>query len=369
MSAAHPLQGPRTLSDIALAVLPGDGIGTEVTREAVAVLETAAGRFGFTLRMQPMPYGADHYLATGETVPPGFFRHVAETYHAVLVGAFGDPRVPDNRHAADILLGLRFHLDLGVNFRPARLYDVAHCPLRRIPSAADLDLVVFRENTEGCYRGVGGRLHADGPAEVALETAVHTAPGVARILEAAFAYAAASGLNRVVMTDKGNVHTHAGPLWARLFAAVGARYPQVARRHVYADTLACELVRDPTPFGVIVASNLLGDILSDLTAALVGGLGMAPSASFDPASPFLGLFEPVHGSSPPLAGQNVANPLGAILSVRLLLLRAGQPAAADCIERAVHDAIAAGEVTRDLGGPLGTAEAGAAVRRRMETLP
>jgi 3-isopropylmalate dehydrogenase len=339
-----------------IAVIPGDGIGKEVTAEAVRIL-AAVGN----VDIEPLPWGADHFLATGETVPHGGYETL-RSFDAVLVGAFGDPRVPDNRHARDILLGTRFELDLYVNYRPVRLLDARLCPLKeRTPR--DVNFVVFRENTEGLYVGVGGRFKAGTDEEVAIQEEINTFKGVNRIIRHAFEFARARRLTRVCMADKSNAMTHGHALWQRVFHDVAAEYPGIQATHLYIDALAMLLVQDPAQFEVIVTNNLFGDIITDIGGALQGGLGMAASGNIHPGR--TSMFEPVHGSAPPLAGKNAANPIGAILSAALMLETLGRSDDSARIERAVEGVVRDGEVTRDIGGTLGTREAGEAILRRL----
>ena len=338
-----------------IATIPGDGIGPEVIGAALSVLEAAGRRFGFALDIERLPYGADHYLATKETLPDHAFRHLQNDVDAILLGAVGDPRVPGNEHARDILLGLRFRLDLYINLRPVVLLHPDLTPLKTVRrpdgQTANIDFVIFRENTEGMYLARG---RVEGDEHIAEE--VNTTKGVERIIRAAFAYAKQHGRTRVTMSDKSNA-IPAHRLWQEKFKAVAAEYPGIAAEHRYVDALAMEMVKDPCRFEVIVTNNLYGDILSDLGAGLVGGLGLAASANLHPGR--AGLFEPVHGSAPPLAGKNVANPFAAILSGAMMLRELGQAEAAAALERAVRAAIAAGIRTPDIGGTTGTREAAA----------
>lgn len=341
-----------------VALIAGDGIGVEVTREAARVL----GAVDAPLELVEWPHGADRYLETGEAISDGEVTELAEEYDAVLLGALGDPRVPGNQHAREILLGLRFRLDLFINLRPVRLLDARLTPLRdKHPS--DIDFVIFRENTEGIYVGMGGVFKRGTADEVAIQEDVNTRKGVERIVRAAFEYARKHSLKRVTLADKANAMEHAGGLWRRVFAEVAGEYPEIETEALYVDMLAMDLVRRPERYRVIVTGNLFGDILSDLGAQLAGGLGLAASANLHPGR--TSLFEPVHGSAPDLAGRDVANPCGAILSAALLLRHLGRAAEAERVERAVTAAVRAGEVTADLGGTLGTAAAGAAVRRHL----
>jgi 3-isopropylmalate dehydrogenase len=339
-----------------IAVIPGDGIGQEVIAEAGRVLRTLGG-----FDLEELPWGADHYLKTGVTVPPGGYDRL-RAFDAILVGALGDPRVPDNRHARDILLGTRFELDLYVNYRPVRLLDDRLCPLKN-RTRNDINFVVFRENTEGLYVGAGGRMRAGTDEEIAIQEEINTYRGVHRIVRYAFEFARTRGLTKVCMADKSNAMIHGHSLWQRVFKEVAPNYPSISATHLYIDALAMLLVQNPEQFEVIVTNNLFGDIITDIGGALQGGLGMAASGNIHPAR--TSMFEPVHGSAPPLAGKNIANPIGAILSAALMLETLGRIEDARRVERAVEEAVHAGETTRDIGGSLGTREAGAAIVKRL----
>ncbi|HTH66190.1 MAG TPA: isocitrate/isopropylmalate family dehydrogenase [Gemmatimonadales bacterium] len=337
-----------------IAVIAGDGIGPEVIDAAIPVLDRAASRDGAALAWEQLPYSADHYLKTKETLPDHAFAHLRDDVDAIFLGAIGDPRVPGNEHARDILLGLRFRLDLYINFRPVQLLHPDLTPLR---TGGQIDFVIFRENTEGVYLG-RGRISND---EYIAEE-INTAKGVDRIIRAAFEWARAHGKTRVTMSDKSNA-VPAHRIWQERFKAIAAEHAEIEAEHRFVDALAMEMVRDPGRFQVIVTNNLYGDILSDLGAGLVGGLGLAASANLHPGR--AGLFEPVHGSAPPLAGKGVANPMAAILTGALMLERLGHAGAARAIERAVRDALAAGVRTPDIGGTTSTSAAAAAVLERL----
>jgi 3-isopropylmalate dehydrogenase len=345
-----------------IAVVPGDGIGPEVTREAVLVLEHLRETHGVALEFTHFDWGADKFLKEGVTLPDGALEMLSREFDAVLAGAFGDPRVPTNQHAEDILLGMRRGLDLYVNLRPVKLLHPRLTPLRD-RSTEDIDFVVFRENTEGAYCGAGGFLKKGTPDEVATQEELNTRKGVERIVVAAFEYARAKGKRRVTMADKSNVQRFGGDLWQRVFKEVSARYADIEANHQYVDAMTMFMVLDPKQYGVVVTNNLFGDILTDLGAALQGGLGLAASGNIHPGR--VSLFEPVHGSAPPLAGRGVANPAGAILSAALMLEYLGHTGAAADLERAVRDSVAAGETTRDLGGSLSTGAAGERIRARL----
>lgn len=337
-----------------IAVLPGDLAGQEVVPEAVKVLQALGLGYG----LQEFEVGAAPVLRGEPAMSERTFEEVSKA-DAILFGAIGDPRVPDVGYPAQVLLRLRFELDLYVNLRPARLYDDRLSPLRD-PARRGVDLLIVRENTEGLYVGMGGRFRRGTEHEVAVQEDLNTYQGVSRILAHGFRRARRS----LCMVDKSNAMGHAGGLWQERWAAMKAEHPALQTRHLYVDAAALELVRDPTQFEVIVTGNLFGDILSDLTAALIGGMGLAPSANLNPETG-RGLFEPVHGSAPTIAGRGIVNPFGAILTAGMMVAHLGDEDAASKIEEAVIGAIRAGECTRDLGGSLSTSEAGDAVVRRL----
>jgi 3-isopropylmalate dehydrogenase len=343
------------------AILPGDGIGVDVTREAVKVLETVAAETSLDLRLEHFDYGAERYLRTGETLPDDALEAL-RGFDAIFMGALGDPRVPDMRHARDILLGTRFKLDLYINLRPVRCLHDRLCPLRG-RRAADVDFVVFRENTEGLYVGVGGIFKKGTADEIAIQEDVNTRKGVERIVRAAFEYARRHGRRRVTMSDKSNALRFGHDLWQRVFAELSAEYPDLETDHLYIDALAMQLIKDPSRFDVVVTCNMFGDIVTDLGAQLQGGLGVAASGNIHPQG--TSMFEPVHGSAPKYAGTDRANPLAAILSAAMMLEHVGLPDAASRVERAVQECIDAGDCPADVGGRLGTAATGSAVARRI----
>ena len=343
------------------AMVPGDGIGIDVTREAVKVLEAAATAFGFGLAMEHFDYGAERYLRTGETLPEGALETWAE-FDAIFMGAFGDPRVPDMKHAADILLGTRFRMDLYANIRPGRCLAERLCPLRHY-HAADVDFVVFRENTEGAYAGVGGIFKKGTPDELGIQEDINTRKGVERIIRAAFEYAVSHGRRKVTMSDKSNALRHAHDIWQRVFPQVAGEFPGIQSNHLYVDALTMQMIKDPRQFDVVVTCNMFGDIVTDLGASLQGGLGMAGSGNIHPGR--TSMFEPVHGSAPKYAGTDTANPFGAILTAAMMLEHTGLPEAAGAIESAVVDALEARECTADVGGTLGARAAADAVVRRI----
>ena len=342
-----------TVDNYRIAVIAGDGIGPEVIDAAIPILDAAGTKHRFRLAWERLPYSADHYLKTKETLPDSAFHHLRDDVDAIFLGALGDPRVPGNEHARDILLGLRFRLDLYVNFRPVTLL---HPDLSVLKNSRAIDFAIFRENTEGQYLGRG---RTSGDEYIAEE--VNTGNGVARIIRAAFEWARAHGKTRVTMSDKSNA-IPAHRVWQEKFEAIAGEYHGIEAEHRYVDALALELVRSPERFQVIVTNNLYGDILSDLGAGLVGGLGLAPSANLHPGR--AGLFEPVHGSAPALAGKGIANPMAAVLTGALMFEQLGHPSAAREVESAVRATLQAGVRTQDLGGKATTKE----VAAKLQTL-
>ncbi|MGD8387232.1 MAG: 3-isopropylmalate dehydrogenase [Desulfobacteraceae bacterium] len=347
-----------------IAVVPGDGIGVDVTREAVKVLNRAQEVYGFKLEMTHFDWSADKYLEEGVTMPDGALDMFRKEYDAIYVGAFGDPRVPDMKHADDILLGMRFGLDLYINLRPIRLLDASLTPLKG-RGTEDIDFVIFRENTEGMYVKIGGIFKKGTHEEIAIQEDMNTRAGVERIIVAAFEYAKENGRARVTMADKSNILRYGHDLWQRTFSEVSERYPDIEANTQFVDALTMWMVLKPDQYEVIVTNNMFGDIITDLGAALQGGLGMAASGNIHPGK--VSLFEPVHGSAPKYAGKNVTNPIGAILSAGLMLDYIGYPDAAKGIEKAVKKTILSKEVTRDLGGNLSTTAAGDAVCSAMRS--
>ncbi len=347
-----------------IAVVPGDGIGKEVIPEAVKVM-TASGA---QVDLSYFDWSADRYLADAMTIPPDGFTMLSRDFDAILVGAFGDPRVPSNIHAKEILLGMRFKMDLYANVRPVRLLDESLCPLKGI-QPKDVDFVVIRENTEGVYVDVGGCFKQGTADEVAIQEDVNTRKGVERIIRYAFEYCSShkkqdgSPRRKVLMSDKANVMTYAHGLWQRVFKEVSREYPQIAAEHMYVDALCMQMVRDPRQFDVIVTNNMFGDIITDLAAGVQGGLGVAASGNIHPGR--TSMFEPVHGSAPPIAGKNLANPLGAILTAAMMVGHLGMEAESAKIEAAVLEAVRQKKTAQDVGGTLGTREAGQWVADRV----
>ncbi len=338
-----------------IAVIPGDGIGNEVTNEAKKAILATHTRKPLDIEMVEMDYGADKYLKSKVTMPEEQYEDFRKNYSAILMGAFGDPRVPGNEHAKDILLGTRFKLDLYVNFRPVKLLNEKFCPLKN-KTAKDVNFTVFRENTEGVYVGIGGIFKKGTPDEVAVQEEINTRKGVERIIRYAFEFAAKNSLKKVAMADKSNAMQYGHNLWYRCFFEVAKEYPAIQAKHFYIDALAMMMIRNPEEFEVIVTNNLFGDIITDIGAQLQGGMGLAASGNINPSG--VSMFEPVHGSAPDIAGKNLANPVAAILTAEMLLRHLGYNDNADMIDRAVRVAIQKNKLTRELGGELGTKECG-----------
>ena len=337
-----------------IAIIPGDGIGPEVVREATLLLEWYAKVKRLPIELWPLDLGAERFLRDGITFPKEIRIAIQRECSAVLLGALGDPRVPNMEHARDILFGMRFGFDLYANQRPVRALADRLVPLRN-SSKKDIDFVVFRENTEGIYAGIGGQLRRGTADEVAINEDINTRKGVERIIRAAFEYARHNKRRRVHMADKSNAMRHAHELWLRVFDEVRREYPEVEGTHVYVDALCLYLVQDPSQFEVIVTNNLFGDIVTDLGRRIARRDGRRGECKTShPGDPErVALFEPVHGSAPPLAGKSQANPFATLLTTGMLLSHLGWPEEEQRIERAVADALDAGECTpgRRWGAP------------------
>jgi 3-isopropylmalate dehydrogenase len=343
-----------------LAVIPGDGIGPEVTAEALKVLDAAAPA-GVKFAATHYDLGAERYLATGEVLPDSVLAEIRE-HDAILLGAVGgrpgDPALPPGLLERGLLLRLRFELDHYVNLRPSRIYPGVSSPLS---DPGEVDFVVVREGTEGPYTGNGGALRVGTPQEVATEVSVNTAYGVERVVRDAFARAARRPRRRLTLVHKTNVLVHAGAVWSRLVGEVGLEFADVTVDYLHVDAATIFLATDPARFDVIVTDNLFGDIITDLAAAVTGGIGLAASGNINPDRTAPSMFEPVHGSAPDIAGQQKADPTAAILSTSLLLDHLGHPAAAAEVERAVTEDLAA----RTTGESRPTAAIGDAVAAKL----
>ena len=316
------------MNSYSIAVIAGDGIGQEVIDEAVKVLKAAAKTSEFELT--PYDLGANRYLSTGEVLPDSVLAEL-KGHDAILLGAVGDPRVPPGVLERGLLLKLRFALDHYVNLRPVKLYEGVKSPLA---TDEQIDMVVVREGTEGLYAGAGGGMHAGTPNELAVEESLNTVFGVRRVIEDSFARAA-KRRGHVTMVHKTNVLTHAGGLWKRTFDEVSSQHPDIKTDYQHVDAAAMFFVTQPQRFDVVVTDNLFGDILTDIGAAIAGGIGLAASGNLNPTRKTPSMFEPVHGSAPDIAGQGKADPTAAILSVSMLLDHLGETGASEAIEAAV----------------------------------
>ncbi|MGI5213583.1 3-isopropylmalate dehydrogenase [Plantactinospora sp. CA-290183] len=331
-----------------IAVVAGDGIGPEVVAQARKVLDAVLPGIEAT----EYDLGAARYHRTGEVLPDSVLAELAG-HDAILLGAVGDPTVPPGVLERGLLLKLRFEFDQYVNLRPSRLWPGTTGPLASV-KPGEIDLVVVREGTEGLYAGAGGALHRDTPAEVATEESLNTRHGVERVIRDAFARAGRRERRKVTLVHKTNVLTHAGSLWSRAFAAVAAEHPDIETEYQHVDAAAMFLVTQPQRYDVVVTDNLFGDILTDIAAAVTGGIGLAASGSINPERTHPSMFEPVHGSAPDIAGQGLADPAAAVLSTALLLDHLGHPEAA----RRVTEAVAAELASRTSGTPRRTADVG-----------
>ena len=349
---------PTPPTSLNLAVIGGDGIGPEVVAEGLRVLEAVAS--GVSIRTTEYDLGARRWHATGETLPPSVLQEV-RSHDAILLGAIGDPTVPSGVLERGVLLPLRFALDHIVNLRPAKLYPGVASPLdvaRVAPQG--IDFVVVREGTEGPYVGNGGTLRTGTPAEVATEVSVNTRFGVERVVRDAFARAAARPRKHLTLVHKHNVLTFAGHLWRRTVEEVGSEFPDVETAYQHVDAATIFMVTDPGRFDVIVTDNLFGDIITDIAAAIAGGIGLAASGNINPARTTPSMFEPVHGSAPDIAGQGKADPTAAILSVAMMLDHVGLPDAGRRIEAAV-----AADLAERGSAPRSTRAVGEAVTARL----
>jgi 3-isopropylmalate dehydrogenase len=331
-----------------IALVPGDGIGTEVVAEGVKVLRAVLPG----IETVDYDLGAARYHRTGEVLPDSVRDDLAG-FDGILLGAVGDPSVPPGVLERGLLLKLRFDFDQYVNLRPSRLWPGTTGPLGAV-KPGEIDFVVVREGTEGLYTGAGGGMHVGTPAEVATEESLNTRYGVERVIRDAFARAAKRERRKVTMVHKTNVLTHAGGLWARTFAAVAAEHPGIATEYQHVDAAAMFMVTQPSRYDVVVTDNLFGDILTDIAAAVTGGIGLAASGCINPERAYPSMFEPVHGSAPDIAGQGIADPAAAVLSVALLLDHLGY---AD-ESRRVTEAVAAELAQRNPGQRLRTADVG-----------
>lgn len=333
-----------------IAAIPGDGIGQEVIPAAARVLDRAARRHDFSIEWTSFPWSAEYYRAHGVMMPADGLRALS-AFDAIYLGAVGDPHVPDHVTLSGLLLPLRRGFDQYACVRPARSYPGVRPPLARRPA---IDLIVVRENTEGEYADVGGALYAGTPAEIVMQTAVFTRRGTERVIRYAFDLARRRR-KRLTSVTKSNAQRHSMTFWDRVFVDVSREYPDVVTESLLVDAACMDLVRRPDQFDVLVASNLFGDILTDLSAAVTGGMGLAPSANLNPARTSPSMFEPVHGSAPDIAGRGIANPIAAVLAGAMMLEFLGEADAAVALQRGVEAVLDSGAVrTPDLGGTDGT---------------
>ncbi|HTW93565.1 MAG TPA: 3-isopropylmalate dehydrogenase [Tepidisphaeraceae bacterium] len=352
-----------------IAVMPGDGIGKEVIPCGLQVLKQVARKFNFTYTTTDYPFGGEHYLATGQTLPDSALKELA-AHDAILFGAVGaDPRgsakIPQGILETEILLKMRFELDQYVNLRPTRLLPGVPTPLKNA-APQDIDIVIVRENTEGLYCGNGGFLYKNTPHEVANQIEVTTRHGVERCIRYAFDYAKQYGRKKVTLVAKTNVLRYAHNLWLRAFEEVKGDYPGIATDYHHVDACTMYMVTKPKIYDVIVTTNMFGDIITDLGAAIQGGMGMAASGNLNPTRQAASMFEPVHGSAPDIAGKNLANPIATFLSVAMMLEFLGQNAAANTVNDACRQVMAdAKNHTADLGGSATTTQVTEAVCSRI----
>lgn len=348
---------------VRLAVIPGDGVGPEVVEATVPVLEAALSADGTVLETAALDWGGERFLREGAAMPTDAAERV-QTFDAVLFGAVGRPDVPDHELVWGLIIGLRQQLDLAVNIRPVRAFPGVPTKVR---DTDGVDLVIVRENTEGEYVGAGGVAHAGTGHDLGVEVAVHSRRVIERAAHHAFSLAGRR-TGRLALVTKSNAMRYGYPLWDRVVREVAEQYPEVELETVLVDAMAARMIQAPRSLDVLLASNLFGDILSDLAAVLAGGMGMAPSANIRADSVAPGVYEPVHGSAPDIAGKGIANPVACLLSGALLLEDLGHTAAAGRVRNAVATALAdPAHHTADLGGHATTAELGSAVLQRMET--
>ena len=348
-----------------VAVIPGDGIGREVIPAAIASLDAAAGRFRFQLEWTEFPWGSAHYFEHGRMMPDDALDRL-RPFDGIFFGAVGDPRLQDNVTLNGLLLPIRRGFDQYACVRPAVLYPGVRCPLAG-KNPGDIDFVVVRENTEGEYAQIGGVLYPGGPHEVAVQSAMFTRHGTERVIRFAFELARRRRRKGLVTSvTKSNAQGFSMAFWDRVFADIAREYGDIRTESLLVDAACMDLVRRPESFDVIVASNLFGDILTDLSAAITGSLGLAPSANLNPEKTFPSMFEPVHGSAPDIAGRGIANPMATMLAGSLMLDFLGEPTAAQTVEQAVLAVLAdRRDVTPDLGGTGTTATVAEAVVARV----
>jgi tartrate dehydrogenase/decarboxylase/D-malate dehydrogenase len=345
-----------------IAVIPGDGIGHEIIPEGTRILRAASRKFGFSLQMEEFPWGAGHYKKTGHFMPAEGLEILSE-YDAIYFGAVGLPDVDDTLPARHFTFKIRAAFEQYVNYRPARLLAGVQSPLVN-RSAEDIDFVVVRENTEGEFVQAGEILRPESPQGLALDTSVFTRHGIERIARYAFRLAE-QRRHRVTNVTKSNALIHSLAYWDRVIEQVREEYPRIDYQRMYVDNASANFVLRPQLFDVILTTNFIGDILSDLGGAVMGSLGLAPSGNINPERAHPSMFEPIHGSAPDIAGEQIANPIGAIWSGALMLEHLGEKRAADEIVAAIERTLSAGILPQDLGGTAETDELGAEIRERI----
>jgi len=347
-----------------IAVVGGDGIGPEVVVEGLKVVQAVAEQFGFGLKLEEFPYCTQHYLDTGVILPDGALDEFRQ-FKAIFLGAIGDPRVEVGLIERGIIAGVRFGLDLYINLRPIKLYHEDFCPIKG-KTPADIDFVVVRENTEDAYTNIGGILKKGTPDEVACQQMIYTRKGCERAIRYAYEYAQhRQKSNRLTLVDKANA-IRAQDIWTRTFAEVGEEFPDIEQDHGYVDATCMWMIKRPEFYDVMVTPNLFGDIITDLGAMLQGGMGIAASGNIHPGQ--VSMFEPIHGSAPKYAGQNKANPMGAIAAAQLMLDHLGEGAAAACLENAIANLLGSGRIRSLSAGVHGTDEIGDLVVEEVRKL-
>ena len=351
-----------------IAVIPGDGVGPEVVEEGLKVLRALEERFELSFRFQEFPWGSEHYMKSGRMMPPDAL-DTLRPFHAIYFGAVGHPEIQDHVTLNGLLLPMRRGFDQYVCQRPSVLYPGVISPLRG-KEPGDIDMVVIRENSEGEYANVGGFQYQGFPQEVAVQTAVFTRHGIQRVVRYAFELARSRNKKRrLTSITKSNAQGYGMVLWDRVFQEVAADYPDIQTESLLIDAACMNFIRRPESFDVVVASNLFGDILTDIGAIITGSLGLAPSGNINPEKRFPSTFEPVHGSAPDIAGKGIVNPLAAILSAGMMLTHLGEEKAAEAVHNACIAALSRGQVlTPDLGGKATTAQVGDAVVRAVEAV-
>ena len=346
-----------------IAVIAGDGIGKEVVPEGIRVLEAAGQRFGFRLQCRAFHWSCETYVQTGKMMPDDGLRQL-RPFDAIFLGAIGHPSVPDHVSLWGLLIPIRRTFRQYVNLRPVRLFDGIESPLKKW-KPGEIDFTIVRENNEGEYSNIGGRLYEGTDDEMAVQQTVFTRRGVNRVLRFAFELAR-KRKKHLTSATKSNGIIHTMPFWDECFRSMATEFPDIRTDQFHIDILTAHFVRNPDWFDVVVGSNLFGDILSDLGPAVVGSIGIAPSANLDPQGEFPSMFEPVHGSAPDIAGKGIANPIGQIWSGAMMLQHLGVPEAADAIEKAIADILAERRVrTPDIGGTASTKELGSAIASRV----